>query len=434
MTLSVPELIRKKRNGAPLTTLEISELIARYTDGSIPDYQMSAMLMAVYFRGLGPSELDAWTDAMLHSGEVLSYPSVPGTKVDKHSTGGVGDKISLCLAPAVAALGVPIPMISGRGLGHTGGTLDKLESIPGFSVDQDVQTASKLLETHGLYLIGQTDDLAPADRKLYALRDVTGTVESVPLIASSIMSKKLAEGIDGLVLDVKVGAGAFMKTLDDALTLAHTLVGIGKGAGKAVRALLTNMESPLGATVGNALEVAEAISVMKGEGPEDVTALTVCLGAEMLCLGGAEKDLEDAKKSMTAVLSDGRALEKFAAIVEAQGGDPSVCENVDKLPTAREERVALAIDDGFVRQVDPMGVARAALAVGAGRVVKEDSVDPASGVTLLVGVGDTVEEGDPLAVLHHNGSGDDPAIGLLQGAFCIGPEAPKQQPLILDRI
>ncbi len=434
MQLNVSDLIRRKRDGSTLEPGEIGELIRLYSNGDVPDYQMSALLMAILFRGFEADELAAWTDAMLHSGEVLDFSGLPGVAVDKHSTGGVGDKISLCLAPAVAALGVPVPMISGRGLGHTGGTLDKLEAIPGFKIDRSIDEATALLDKLGLFLIGQTADLAPADRKLYALRDVTGTVESIPLIASSIMSKKLAEGIDGLVLDVKVGTGAFMPDLKSARDLAETMIRIGEAAGKKIRALLTNMDCPIGFAVGNALETAEAIDVMKGEGPDDTTELTVELGAEMLVLGKVAKTTDDGREMMHKVLKDGRALEKFRAIIEAQGGDPRVCDDPGLLPSAAIQVTIPAVKDGFVTRIDPRRVARAAIEVGAGRRVKEDTIDPATGVILLVRPGDQVEIGDPVAVLHHNEAGSDAAAGLLTGAFEIEETQPPATELIMERM
>jgi pyrimidine-nucleoside phosphorylase len=370
----------------------------------------------------------------MRSGAVLDHSAVPGRKVDKHSTGGVGDKISLCLAPAVAALGVPVPMVSGRGLGHTGGTLDKLESIPGFRVDLSVERSSQLLADLGIFLIGQTEDLVPADRKLYALRDVTGTVESIPLIASSIMSKKLAEGIDGLVLDVKVGAGAFMRDAGRARELAATMIGIGNAAGVDVRALLTDMNAPIGHAVGNALEVREAIEVMRGQGPDDTTELTVELGAEMLALGKACADLEQGRGDVTRTLEDGRALELFARLIEAQGGDPRVCDDLERLPAARNTHAITAPTDGVVTRIRPRRVALAALEVGAGRKVKEDEIDPATGVELAVDVGDRVAAGDLLATVHHNDTGAAAARALLDEAFEIGPQGAAVGPLIIDRM
>jgi pyrimidine-nucleoside phosphorylase len=371
---------------------------------------------------------------MLHSGEVLDFSEIPGVKVDKHSTGGVGDKISLCLAPAVAALGVPVPMISGCGLGHTGGTLDKLESIPGFKIDRSKEQARELLEKHGMFLIGQTADLAPADRRMYALRDVTGTVESIPLIASSIMSKKLAEGIDALVLDVKVGLGAFMTDLEKAKELAHTLIDIGHAAGKKVRALLTGMDEPLGFAVGNSMEVAEAVDVMRGEGPDDTTALTCELGAEMLILGGAADSLDQGRAMMRKALLDGSALGKFADIIAAQEGDPDVCDDPKKLGRAREHALVSAQDDGFVSRIHARKVALAALDVGAGRRVKEDAVDHTAGVLLKVKTGDRVSKGQVLATLHHNGKGADEAVKKLETAFEFKKEQPGKPEIVIGRM
>ncbi len=434
MAIFAPEIIKRKRDGGALSAEEIAEFILSYTDGSLPDYQMAAWLMAVFFRGMSPPELDALTSAMIRSGKTLDLADVPGVKVDKHSTGGVGDKISICLAPAVAALGVKVPMISGRGLGHTGGTLDKLESIPGFKVNQSMERSRELLEEYGLFLIGQTDDLAPSDRKIYALRDVTGTVESIPLISSSIMSKKLAEGIDALVLDVKVGKGAFMKDLVSAKKLAETLVGIGRSAGKNVRALLTDMNAPIGYAVGCALEVKEAVDVMKGEGPWDTTLLTVEQGAEMLVLGGRARDLDDGRQLMKEVLGNGEALKVFRNIVEAQGGDPNVVDDPTCLPSASERMFIPALKDGYVTAVDPLAVAMAALEVGAGRRIKEDAVDPSTGIVLLAEIGDRVEVGDPLAELHHNGKGLDEALGRLASAFEISKNPPPGRNLIIERM
>ena len=430
----VPGLIERKRDGGALAPAEWGELVTAFQAGTVPDYQMAALLMAIFYRGLDAGELAAWTDAMTRSGAVMRHDRVPGPKVDKHSTGGVGDKISLCLAPAVAACGVPVPMISGRGLGHTGGTLDKLEAIPGFRVELEPAAASRQLERLGLFLIGQTEDVAPADRRLYALRDVTGTVESIPLIASSIMSKKLAEGIDALVLDVKVGEGAFMTTAQKARELARTIIGIGEASGVAVRALLTDMGAPIGRTVGNALEAIEAIDVLRGEGPADTIELTVELGAEMLVLGRAAADLEAGRTSMRRALADGSGLERLARVIEAQGGDPRVCGDPARLPTAARSDALVAPEHGFVTRIRPRAVAMAALEVGAGRRRKEDRIDPGAGVELLVARGDPVEKGAPLAVLHHGGTGAGEALRLLGSAFEIG-DAPADRPvLVIDRL
>ncbi len=433
MTIFVPELICRKRDGMPLKAEEIKTLIHQYTAGQVPDYQMASMLMAVFFSGLNDAELSAWTEAMLRSGAVLTHSPTDGCKVDKHSTGGVGDKVSLCLAPAVAACGVVVPMIAGRGLGHTGGTLDKLEAIDGFRVDLTIEQALAQLERIGLFLMGQTDEIAPADRQLYALRDVTGTVESIPLIASSIMSKKLAEGIDALVLDVKVGAGAFMQKLDQAQALARTLIAIGQRAGVRVRALLTNMDRPLGRTVGNALETAEAIAVMQGQGPADVIELTEALGAEMVVLGGQAATEEQGRQAVRRALTDGTALERFGRLVEAQGGDADICADPARLGQAKNVVPVHATADGIVAKIHPKKVALAALEVDAGRRVIEDNIDPLTGVRLLVELNEVVTVGQPLAELHVNDQAKERSLALLSGAFEIADQPLDQQPLIIAR-
>lgn len=413
-------LIRKKRNGELLSADELRGFVSGVTDGSIPDYQVSAMLMAIYFRGLGDEELAVWADAMLHSGDVLDLSAIERPKIDKHSTGGVGDKISLPLAPAVAACGVCVPMVSGRGLGHTGGTLDKLESIPGFSVNLDVQRFTELVDNLGLCLIGQTGEIAPADKRLYALRDVTATVESIPLIASSIMSKKLAEGIDALVLDCKVGHGAFMKTIEEARELANAIQVIGRAAGKPVTAVLTDMNAPIGNMVGNALEVAESIEVLKGGGPADTRELTAVLGGEMLCAAKVVDSPQAGQNRIEEVLDNGRAAECFAKLVEAQGGDPRVVEAPEEvLPAARSRAELVAPRSGVVTSIAAQDIGVAGLWLGAGRRQAEDSVDPAVGVELASKVGDTVGAGDVLATLHHNDRGVDEATRLAIGAFAI---------------
>ena len=392
------ELIRAKRDGATLTDAELRGFVAGVTDGSLPDYQIAAMLMAIFFRGLDDRELAAWADAMLRSGDVLDLSAIPRAKIDKHSTGGVGDKISIPLAPAVAACGVCVPMVSGRGLGHTGGTLDKLESIPGFRVDLPVERFAALVEELGACLIGQTARVAPADKRLYALRDVTGTVESIPLIASSIMSKKLAEGIDGLVLDVKVGAGAFMKDVARARALCAAMRAIGVGAGKRVTCVLTDMDAPIGTHVGNALEIAESIEVMRGGGPADTRELTVVLGAEMLLLAGVERDPDAAAARIARSLDDGSALAVFAKIVAAQGGDPRVCEApAVGLPQPRRKVPIVAPRAGNVAAMVADEIGMAALVLGAGRGKQDDRIDPAVGLVLAVRPGDRVAAGELIA-------------------------------------
>ncbi|MBS2028393.1 MAG: thymidine phosphorylase [Deltaproteobacteria bacterium] len=429
------ELIKRKRDGGTLSPDDIAAFMRAYTLGEIPDYQMSALLMAVFFKGMDSTELGAWTESMLRSGEVLNLSDIPGTKVDKHSTGGVGDKVSLPLAPLAAACGVRVPMISGRGLGHTGGTLDKLESIPGFRVDLDVPTYRRLVRDVGACLIGQTSTLAPADKKLYALRDVTATVDCLPLIASSIMSKKLAEGIDALVLDVKVGSGAFMKKPEDARALATTMVGIGQAMGKRVTAVLTDMDQPLGRAVGNALEVEESIDVLRGGGPEDLVTVTVELTAEMLLLAGVSKDLEAGRARVRAAIADGSGLRKFEEIVAAQGGDPAAIRDPSKLPRARSVSEVRSASAGVVQAIQCEEVGLAGVELGAGRKKTDDKLDHAVGFTLLKKVGDRVAAGEPLVRVHHNGQktlGD--VEQRLARAYRIGEAAPPVRPLIVERI
>jgi pyrimidine-nucleoside phosphorylase len=428
--MNVVELIRRKRDGGTLSPDEVRGFVRGVTDGSIPDYQSAALLMSIFYRGLDGAELATLTDAMLHSGDVLDLSDIAGGKVDKHSTGGVGDKISLHLAPAVAACGVYVPMISGRGLGHTGGTLDKLEAIPGFSVNLDEARFRTVLRECGLALIGQTERLAPADKRLYALRDVTGTVESIPLIAASIMSKKLAEGIDGLVLDVKVGSGAFMKTADRARELARTLVDIGRRAGKRVTAFLTDMDQPLGRWVGNAVEVAESIAVLEGRGEPDLVELTLTLGGEMLVLGGAAKSYEEGRERIAHTLRDGSALERFRQCVALQGGH---------IPTKSwfpHDHVDVIVGGGYVQRIDAEAVGMAALRLGAGRVRKEDAIDAAAWVELVKKVGERVEAGAPVArfSLPKDAAVRGEVQERLRAAFTVGPEPPPARPLVLEVI
>lgn len=399
------DVIRKKRDGTELSRAEIEGLVNAYTKGDIPDYQVSAWLMAVVLRGMTRRETTALTDAMLHSGEVLDLSSLPARKVDKHSTGGVGDKTSLVLAPLAGAAGVAVPMISGRGLGHTGGTLDKLEAIPGFNVNLPVAEFRRVLEVCGCAMIGQTAEIAPADRKLYALRDVTATVESPYLICASIMSKKLAEGIDALVLDVKTGSGAFMKNEKDAAFLAELMVETGERMGKQVVALITDMDQPLGNMVGNALEVVEVIEVLRGAGPPDLRELCLELGGWMLHLGGASKTVAEGKKHSAQLISSGKALEKFRRMVELQGGDPRSVDDTKRLPHARHTTDVAAGTDGYIVSMQCEQIGSASVILGGGRERKEDAVDPSVGIVLHKKVGDRVARGEPLATVHYN---DDP--------------------------
>jgi pyrimidine-nucleoside phosphorylase len=401
-TFRAIDVIRKKRDGGELSRHEIESLIDSYTRGDIPDYQVSAWLMAVVLRGMTRAETAALTDAMLHSGEVLDLSSLTAKKVDKHSTGGVGDKTSLVLAPLAAAAGVAVPMISGRGLGHTGGTLDKLEAIPGFNVNLPVDRFRRVLETCGCAMIGQTAEIAPADRKLYALRDVTGTVESPYLICASIMSKKLAEGIDGLVLDVKTGSGAFMKNERDAAFLAELMVETGERMGKQVVALITDMDQPLGCMIGNALEVVEVVEVLRGEGPEDLRQLCFELAGWMLHLGGAAGTVAEGKKQSERLIASGKALDKFRQMVELQGGDPRAVDNPKILPQAQHTMTIASSKDGYLASLQCEQVGTACVILGGGRERKEDSVDPAVGIVLHKKVGDVIAVGEPLATIHYN--------------------------------
>jgi pyrimidine-nucleoside phosphorylase len=428
------DLIKAKRDGARLSAAEIGEFLTAVTAGTVPDYQVSALLMAILFRGLDDAELTAWTEGMLRSGEVVDLSSVRGSKVDKHSTGGVGDKVSICLAPLVAACGVRVPMVAGRGLGHTGGTIDKLESIAGFQVSIPIARYREILSQVGAVIIGQTDQIAPADRKLYALRDVTGTVESIPLIAASIMSKKLAEGIDALVLDVKVGQGAFMKTEAQARRLAEALIGIGERMGKPTVALLSDMEQPLGLTVGNALEIAEAVEVLEGKGPADVRELTLELGTEMLQLGrGLAHD--EARRELEARLTSGAGLQKLLAMVEAQGGDPKVLENGGAgLPKAPEKMSIAAPRGGRVQSLNAELVGQAAMLLGAGRETLDDRVDPAVGVVLQHKIGDAVLAGDALATIHGRTKGIGQAMLLLERAYRIEDRPAAARQLMVGRM
>ncbi len=427
------DLIQKKRDGAELQQDEIEFLIRGYARGDVPDYQAAAFAMAVFFRGMTSSETVALTEAMMHTGEVLDLSDLPGPKVDKHSTGGVGDKTSLILAPLAAACGVYVPMISGRGLGHTGGTLDKLESIPGFNVNLSLAKLRTVLRQCGFGLIGQTPEIAPADRKLYALRDVTATVESLPLISASIMSKKMAEGIDALVLDVKCGDGAFLRSRAEAKTLAETMIAIGKGMGKRVAALLTDMEQPLGRNVGNALEVAECVETLKGRGPKDLESLSVELAAWMVHLGGAAASLEAARGRVREALTSGAALERLRDVIEAQGGNPRVCDDLSLLPQAREQRVLRAERDGRVTRLAARAIGHAGMLLGAGRETVASAIDPAVGFVFHKKVGDPVAVGEPIVTAHVGPtSRTDAALARLGEAIGIASEAPLRTPLVLD--
>ncbi|MBI4409270.1 MAG: thymidine phosphorylase [Gemmatimonadetes bacterium] len=429
-------LIQRKRDGHELSPGELAEIFRAYAEDRLPDYQMAAFLMAVYFRGLSGAELAALVEIMLHSGDVLDLSAIPGPKIDKHSTGGVGDKVSLVLAPLAASLGIVVPMVSGRSLGHSGGTLDKLESIPGFRTDLSTREFRAQLERLRCALIGATAEIAPLDRRLYALRDVTGTVESIPLIASSIMSKKLAEGIDGLVLDVKHGAGAFLPERERALELARTLIEIGRTHRCHVVALLTGMEQPLGYAVGNALEVEEAILTLRGEGPPDVRELTIALAGEMLVLGRLAPDAASGRRAARAALDDGRALERMRQVIEAQGGNASVLDDPAILPQAPVRRVFEAAAAGTVVEVNARAIGHAAVALGAGRSRLGEPVDPAVGFHITARIGSFAREGQALATVHaRTPAHADAALAALGSAIRIAAE-PKREPppLITHRV
>ncbi len=426
------DLIRRKRDGERLSGEEIAWLIQAYIQEEMPDYQMAALAMAIYFQGLDQEEVTAWTRAMLYSGEVLRF-EVPGPVIDKHSTGGVGDKTSLVLAPLCAAAGIFVPMISGRGLGHTGGTLDKLESIPGFDVALSPTRLRTVVARHGMAIVGQTAEIVPADRRLYALRDVTATVDSIPLIASSVMSKKLAEGLDGLVLDVKVGSGAFMGSLERARALAREMVGLGRSMGVDTRVLLTDMDQPLGWAIGNALEVREAVDTLQGRGPADLTALVCELAAEMMHVAGVERDREAGLARAAALMSSGEAFEVFCKAVAAQGGDEATIRDLDRLPRAEKTQAFVARRGGFVRAFKCKEVGLIAMALGAGRQTTEDVIDHGVGLMLHKKRGDAVEAGEALATIHHRGDCDLGEIeSRLIDAIEIGDEAPLLGPLVIE--
>jgi pyrimidine-nucleoside phosphorylase len=429
------EVIRRKRDGGTLGAAELRAFLDGYARGTVEEHQMAALLMAVFFVGLDDDELAVLVDVMLHSGAVADLSSVPGIKVDKHSTGGVGDKVSIVLAPLVAALGVPVPMMSGRGLGHTGGTVDKLETIPGFRVELTLSEYSAQMKRLGCALIAASPEIAPLDRRLYALRDVTGTVESVPLIASSIMSKKLAEGIDALVLDVKVGNGAFLPELDRARALARTMIAIGRAHGRRVVALLTAMDRPLGHAVGNALELEECVAALHGAGPPDLREVTIALAAEMLVLGGAATDAHGGATLAAAALDDGRALAKMRTVVDAQGGNVAVLDDPALLPQAPVQRVVEAARAGTVSHFDTRAIGAAAVALGAGRATLQARIDPAVGFHITAKPGMRVERSEPLATVHgRDDASADRAVRALRAAITIADDAAPALPLVGERI
>lgn len=421
--MSAYEIILRKREGGELAPDEIEHMVLGFLDGSVADYQMSAFLMAVFFSGMSQAETEILTRTMIASGEVLDMTAVDGPKVDKHSTGGVGDKLSLIVAPVAAAGGVSVPMVSGRGLGHTGGTLDKLESIPGFRTDFSPDEFARLVGDVGMAIVGQSPRLAPADRKMYALRDVTATIECVPLIVGSILSKKLAAGLDALVLDVKVGRGAFMGDIDSARDLARHLVGTAGHLGLPATAVLTDMSSPLGSTVGNALEVAESIDVLKGDGPVDVRDTSLVLAARMILMSGLANGAAEAAKAAKKALDDGSALDVFRRFVEAQGGDSRVVDDTGLLPRAPEVSDIRSPGDGYVSEIDALSIGLTATALGAGRRTVDECVDPSVGIEIVAPVGTSVSRGDVIARIH-SGGGDaaDRAAERVVGAFVFAEE------------
>ncbi len=434
------DLIRKKRDGGELSREEIFHLVSGAAQGTIPDYQLAAWLMAVVWRGTTRAETAFLTDAMLRSGEVMDFSDLRGAKVDKHSTGGVGDKTSLIVAPIVAAVGsrahadgkrIYVPMLSGRGLGHTGGTLDKLESIPGFRVNLTKQEFRAVLEVCGCALSGPTPEIAPADKRLYALRDVTATVESPGLICASIMSKKLAEGIDSLVLDVKTGSGAFMKNENDTVALAELLVDTGKRIGKRVVALITDMDQPLGNAVGNALEVEECVEVLNGKGPADVRELSIALSAWMIFLGGASADVQEGIRIAEEMIATGRAHDKFQQVIRQQGGDESVVDEPDRLPRAKGTETIRSAHGGYISRIACEQIGKACAVLGGGREKQDDAIDPAVGIVVAKKVGDVVRAGDVLCNVHYDA---EPrlreALALIETSFIVSDEPPQRQPLI----
>lgn len=429
------DLIRKKRDCQELTANEIAFFVRGVTNNHFADYQASALLMAIFLNGMSEAEQQALTEEFLRSGEVLDLSHIPKRKVDKHSTGGVGDKTSLIVAPLAAAAGLCVPMISGRGLGHTGGTLDKLEAIPGFRIHLSLAEFRSVLEQTGCAMIGQTAEIAPADKKLYALRDVTATVESIPLIAASIMSKKLAEGLDALVLDIKTGDGAFMKRMRDARRLAQTLVQIGQRAGMRTVALITGMDQPLGRAVGNALEVIECCETLRGRGPQDLTRLSVELTAQMLFAGGLSDQMNEARKRVRDLLRSGAGLEKFRELIEVQGGDPRVVDDHTLMPQAAHREALLGERSGYVASVAAETVGMASMMLGAGRMRVEDRIDPAVGLVLNKKIGDQIHEGEPLLYIHYNSDERLSEVrSMLRDAFRITSRKPKVARLVKAKI
>ncbi|WP_026675055.1 pyrimidine-nucleoside phosphorylase [Alkalihalobacterium bogoriense] len=426
------DLIEKKRDGFPLDKSEIEFVIQKYSNGEIPDYQMAAFAMAVFFKNMTNEERSYLTLAMAESGDKINLSEIEGIKVDKHSTGGVGDKTTIALAPLVAAVGVPVAKMSGRGLGHTGGTIDKLESIPGFHVEITNEQFIQLVNKNKIAVVGQTGNLAPADKKLYSLRDVTATVNSIPLIASSIMSKKIASGADAIVLDVKTGTGAFMKELDQSIELAQAMVEIGNQLGRQTTAIISDMNQPLGYTIGNALEVKEAIEILRGQGPEDLKELCLTLGSQMVVLAKKAETVEKARQLLQEAIISGEAIKKLKQFIVAQGGDGTVVDDPEKLPIAPFEIEVDADESGYVSEIVADKIGKAAMVLGAGRATKESTIDLAVGITLKKKIGDAVTVGETVAVLHANSENVDRVIEMVQGSFTIIKDTVQKNKLIYN--
>ncbi|MCZ8521954.1 MULTISPECIES: pyrimidine-nucleoside phosphorylase [Paenibacillus] len=422
--MRISDLINKKKLGQSLSKEEIQYIIASYMDGSTPDYQISALLMAIYFKGMNAAEISDLTMAMVESGEVIDLSGISGVKVDKHSTGGVGDKVSLIVAPIVAAYGVPVAKMSGRGLGHTGGTVDKLESIEGFKIELTQDEFVAAVNKIKIAVVGQSGNLAPADKKLYALRDVTGTVDSIPLIASSIMSKKIASGADAIVLDVKFGNGAFMKTIEEARALAQTMVDIGNNLNRKTIAVLTDMNQPLGNEIGNANEIKESIAVLKGEGPQDLVEVSYAIAAHMLVLGGAFASYDEALKGVDEVVKSGKALESMRQFISSQGGNPDVVDNPDLLPEAKYTQSITSNKTGYITAINAEKIGTAAMIIGAGRAKKEDAIDHSVGLRLLKKVGDKVEQGEVLCLVNSNTQDITATESLIHEAYVVESDKP----------
>lgn len=428
------DIIEKKKHGEVLTSSEIEYMVDGYTRGEIPDYQMSAFLMTIYFQGMNIKETSELTLSFVNSGDKVDLSMIDGIKVDKHSTGGVGDKISLIVIPLVASMGTPVAKMSGRGLGHTGGTLDKLESIDGFKIELTETEFVENVNKYKMAIVGQSANLTPADKKIYSLRDVTSTIDSIPLIASSIMSKKIASGADAIVLDVKVGSGAFMKSIDEAKELAKTMVDIGKSLGRDTIAVITNMNQPLGNEVGNANEIKEAIKVLRGEGSEDETVVALTIAAYMCILGGAFDDFDEAYKSLDDVIESGKAIQKLKELIKIQGGDSSVVDNPEKLPNARNHIEVKSVKSGYIDTINAEQIGIAAMLLGAGRKTKEDSIDYAAGISLKKKIGDYVEKGETVSILHTNLYEYQNAYDIALNALNFSEEKPKYEDYIYDII